>query len=213
MTKKTLFLLIFTTIIFQISTAQVRFGIRGGINDIRENANPLTIIDQIGNEIAEVGLNNTQLGLVGGLVIQAQIGKFLIQPELLLSSSNYEYEVIDLTNPDLEAELADERFRYFDIPLLLGFKFGPLRLQAGPEAHIYINSTSDLVNLDYYRENIDNFTFGWLGNIGLDIWNLMIDVRYEGNLTDLGNSFVIGDQVFQFDERPARWVFSLGFLF
>jgi len=213
MMKKKFLLLLFTIGLLQVTVAQVRFGIRGGINDIREDASPLTIINQIGEEVAEVGLNNTKLGLVGGLILQAQFGIFVVQPELLLSSNTYEYQVVDLSSPNLESELAEERFRYFDIPLLLGFKFGPLRLQAGPEAHIYVSSTSDLIDLDFYRESIDDFTFGWLGNVGLDIWNLMIDLRYEGNLTELGNSFVIGDQEFRFDERPARWVFSVGFLF
>lgn len=214
MIQKFIFLTLLSTMISVTAFAQLRFGIRGGFNDINAKGDPLTVIDQTGKEVLEVALDRTKTGLLGGLVIQAKIGrKFVFQPELLLSSSNYEYQVVDLTDPSIILGEKKESFRYFDIPVLLGWHFGPLRLQAGPSAHIHVNSASDLVDLDFYRENIDNFTFGWLGNIGLDIWSFMLDVRYEGNLTRFGNSFQVGNTVFQFDERPSRWVFSIGYLF
>lgn len=196
-----------------LSQAQVRFGLRAGINDVKNNTNPITLLNQIGEGLLKVGVDRTQIGYSGGLVVQGRIGAFLIQPEFILSSDTYRYDVVPLMDPVTDSDLAQEKYLYLNIPLLLGWKLGPLRLQAGPEAHIFLNSRSDLVDIQYYRENTENFTFGWLGNIGLDIWNIMLDFRYEGNLSRLGSSFQVGDTSFRFDERPARWVFSVGWLF
>ena len=93
--------------------AQIHFGIRGGINDVQEGTDPFTVVSEAGNELLEVGLSSTKLGLIGGIVLQAEIGKFLIQPELLISSQNYEYQVIDLDDPNVVTEVANEKFQYF----------------------------------------------------------------------------------------------------
>jgi len=210
--KKTSLLLL-CCLFFGAAYGQFRFGIRAGIISVQDFGNPLTIIDEVGQDVLEVGLKNAKIGYTGGLVLQFQLGGFLIQPEALYSYNEYEYELDDLTNPARPPGDAVEAYQYLDVPVLLGFKIGPLRLQAGPEAHLYLNSRSELTDLDFYRENIENFTLGWVGNVGLDIWNLMLDVRYGGNLSALGTSFEVAGQEFAFDERPSRWVFSLGILF
>jgi hypothetical protein len=211
--KRIILFLLLIGFLIPRAEAQLRFGIRGGINKVEEDASPFTVINDAGNELLDVGLSHTSIGLIGGLVIRADIGKFIIQPELLISSQNYKYQVIDLNDPNVVTEVANEKYQYFSIPVMLGYKVGPLRLQTGPEAHIFVDNTSDLIDINFYKENIDDFTFGWVANIGLDIWNIMLDFRYEGNFAGFGSSFVVGNTTFQFDERPGRWVYSLGFLF
>lgn len=211
--KRIITLFVLAGFLLPQADAQLRFGVRGGINNVQENTDPFTVISDAGNELLDVGLSSTGIGLIGGLVFRAELGKFIIQPELLLSSHNYEYRVIDLDDPNTFTQVANEKYQYFSIPLLLGYKAGPLRLQLGPEAHIFVNHTSDLVDINFYRENIEDFAFGWVGNIGVDIWNVMLDFRYEGNFAGFGSSFVVGDTTFQFDDRPGRWVYSIGFLF
>lgn len=212
--KKPLFCAAFCILALTLANGQFRLGVRAGIISVQDFGNPLTVLDEVGQEVLEVGLKNAKIGYTGGLVLQFQFGSFLLQPEVLYSYNQYEYNVDDdPLNPMQPPGTAQESYQYLDVPLLLGFKLGPLRLQAGPEGHLYLNSTSDLTDLEFYKENIDDFTLGWTGNIGLDIWNLMLDVRYCGNLTSLGTSFQVGEQEFAFDERPSRWVFSLGILF
>ena len=197
----------------QGALAQFSFGVRAGVISVRDFSNPITVIDDVGKEIYEVGLQNAKLGFTGGLVFQFQFGSFIIQPEALISFNRYEYAVEDLSGNIGTKINAEEKYQYFDVPLLIGFKIGPVRLQAGPEAHVYLNSTSELADLDFYKKSVENFTLGWAGNIGVDIGKIMLDFRFCGNLSALGSSFVIGDQEFKFDERPSRWVLSAGFLF
>ena len=158
-----------------------------------------------------VALKDANYGIHGGIVIRALIKKkFLIQPEVLFNSNSVDYKVTELDN--LTEQIKTEKFQYLDIPILLGVKLGPLRLMAGPEGHIFINNTSELTDFSTYKDKFDDMTISWLGGAGLDIWNLMLDVRYEGGLQRFGDHIRFGNQQFDFADRPSRWTFSVGFL-
>jgi hypothetical protein len=190
--------------------SQVKFGLKVGASTTSLDAESFNVrngVDSIG-----VALADANYGIHGGLIIRAQLGKrFLIQPEILFNSSSAEYRVTELGN--LTEQIKEEKFQYLDIPILLGAKFGPLRLMAGPQGHIFINNSSELTDFDSYGEKFDNLTLSWLGGIGLDLWSLNLDVRYEGGLQRFGDHIRFGNQQFDFADRPSRWTFSLGFLF
>lgn len=192
-----------------ITFGQLRFGLKVGGSTTDINAKEFEVRDGV-DEIG-VALKDAKYGIHGGLVIRGQIGKFLIQPEVLFNSNSVDYEVTNLSN--FTTQIKEEKFQYLDIPVLLGFKFGPLRLMAGPEGHIFINNSSELTDFSSYDDKFKTMTISWLGGVGLDIWSLMLDVRYEGNFEEFGDHIRFGGQEFNFDNRPSRWTFSVGFLF
>lgn len=187
--------------------SQLKLGLKVGGSSTNIDAEDF----MVGNEL-DVSLQDVNFGIHGGLVIRAQLGKFLIQPEVLFNSNSVDYKVDDLSN-NIIGQIKEEKFQYLDIPLLLGYKFGPLRLMAGPEGHIFINNSSELTDFDNYDEKFKSMTLSWLGGIGLDLWSLMLDVRYEGSFNKFGEHIRFGNQQFDFDDRPSRWTFSVGFLF
>ncbi len=191
--------------------SQLKIGLKGGLSTTELNAEDFNVIRAGGLNDLEVAFKEANYGIHGGLVIRAQFNKFLVQPEILFNSSSVEYDVTDLSSQI--TEIKEEKFQYVDIPLLIGFKFGPLRLMGGPEGHIFVDSASDLFDFDDYDQKFDNLTLSWLGGVGLDIWNLMLDVRYEGNFRKFGEHIRFGDQKFDFADTPSRWTFSVGFLF
>jgi hypothetical protein len=50
-------------------------------------------------------------------------------------------------------------------------------------------------------------TIGYQAGVGLDLWNLVIDAKYEGNLS------TFGDELFGFptDQNNNQWIVSVGF--
>jgi hypothetical protein len=48
---------------------------------------------------------------------------------------------------------------------------------------------------------------------GLDIWRLVVDVRFEGNLTRLGDHMYFAGEKVTFSQRPTRWLLSVGYAF
>lgn len=205
----TLFLAIFclTTV-----EAQFKIGLRVGASTTDIDPNNLNIIEN-GTSQLSLALKEARYGIHGGLVLQAKFGKFLIQPEFLFNSSRVDYELTDPQNPDLPAQIKEEKYQHLDIPLLFGAKFGALRLHAGPVGHVYINSSSELTDVEGYEQKFDEFTFGWQGGLGLDLWKLMLDLRYEGNFSKFGDHITFFGDDYKFDQSAARFLFSVGFMF
>jgi opacity protein-like surface antigen len=105
---------------------------------------------------------------------------FYIQPEAYFNSVQGEYVS--------QGSLGDQTIKLnqnkIDIPVLFGFKLGPLRLNAGPVASFNLSSETD--NDDFTNQYKDAI-FAYQAGIGVDISNLTLDLRYEGNFTDQGS--------------------------
>lgn len=211
MSKKNILLVALLTMLTIPAFSQFRIGLKGGLSTTDVNAKDIEVFDQGGIERLKLAFDEAKYGIHGGIVIRAQFNKFLFQPEVLFNSNTVEYSVEDFDNQI--TEVLEEKFQYLDIPVLVGFKFGPLRLMGGPEGRVFINSASDLFKFDDYDQTFDDLQISWLGGAGLDIWNLMIDVRYEGSFNNFGDHIRFGDQKFDFSDEPNRWTFSVGFLF
>lgn len=210
MLRKHAFLLVALSLCFALPAfSQIKFGLKVGGSTTNVDAEDF----KVGNSVDSIGvaLKDANYGIHGGIVIRAKIGNFLLQPEVLFNSNSVDYKVTELDN--LTEQIKTEKFQYLDIPVLLGYKFGPLRLMAGPQGHIFINNSSELTDFDSYSDKFDKMTLSWLGGVGLDIWSLMLDVRYEGGLQRFGDHIRFGNQQFDFADRPSRWTFSVGFLF
>lgn len=193
--------------------AQFKFGIKAGVSTTSIEAGDLNLLDENGVDRLELALKDAKYGVHAGIVLRGEIGKLIIQPEIIFNSNRVDYEVRDLNDPTAPPQLKNEKYQYLDIPFLFGTKLGPLRLMAGPEGHVFINSSSELLDFDNYDQKFDEFTFGFLAGIGLDIWNLMLDFRYEGNFSKFGDHIVFAGDEYAFDNSPSRLLFSIGLTF
>ena len=191
--------------------AQVWLGIRGGITTTDISLDDFNILDQDGVENFSLALNDARYGVQGGLMLQMQWGRFLLQPEVLLHSNSANYQIVDFAKAD--TTIFQEKYQYLDIPLLFGMRFKPLRLHAGPVGHLYLSSVTDLNDFEGYDGAFDKLTLGWQGGIGIDLWRFMIDLRYEGNFTDFGSHFRFFNRDYAFSNAPNRFLFTLGMRF
>lgn len=146
-----------------------------------------------------------------GLQFHIPIGRFFLQPELLLNSTTADYRLENLTRPD--TVLFQEKYRSLEVPLQFGLRAGPLRLQAGPSAQFNLNNVEGISDREGWEESFDNLRLGWHGGFGLDIWKLTFDLRYEGNFSKFGDHFTFMGRDLEFSERPNRWTVSVGYMF
>ena len=211
--KRYLLLLVGLLLCSSFLFGQFRAGLRLGLSSTQIEASDFTIFNKAGVDTLSMALEEANYGIHAGLVFQIRINKLYIQPEVLFNSNSITYNVTDLDDPDLPFVLKEEKYQYLDIPVLIGTKFGPIRLQAGPVGHVYVNSVSELTDFDNYEALFANLTLGYQAGIGLDIWNLSLDVRYEGNFTKLGDHFTFYGEEYSFDQAPARFLFSLAYMF
>lgn len=202
--KKFLLILSLAIVMAYNAQSQIRFGVRAGVISSTMEADK---VESNGYTVESV--NNAKVGFQVGLLSQIQIQKFFLQPELLLSTSAGVLRVSDVSG----SSLRDQRFTKVDIPVLVGGKWGPLRLGVGPVASMIIKSKSELDDIDQFDDKFKSATFGYQAGVGLDLWKLALDVKYEGNLSRLGDGVTIAGQHKSFDSRISQWVFGVGLFF
>ena len=174
--------------------SQVKFGLKAGAST------DFTFTDQTfkGTDF-EVILQNAkdaEWGFQGGVFMRATFSGFYIQPELLLATATNSVSYEDVEGGGAPV-IYNQKFNKLNIPVLLGVKVGPLRLNAGPAASVMISDPKEIIQGATYKRA----TFGYQAGLGFDLFKrLTFDLRYEGNLNQFGEEIEIGDQNFQLDD-------------
>lgn len=208
---KKFFLLALFSFLFFNTYAQFKFGVRGGFSSQNVNADSIKIFRD-NNDTLSLGLADITGGYHFGVFMR--IGKkFYVQPEVLFNSNRAEFTFRDLVNADGRSEILKEKYQYLDIPIMLGWKMGAFRVQGGPVGHLFLDNNSDLFDKEGFKKAFDDLTYGYQAGAGLDIWNVSLDVRYEGNFTKFGEFIEVDGHKFNFDDTPSRWIVSVGVSF
>ncbi|MBI9053029.1 MAG: PorT family protein [Bacteroidales bacterium] len=216
--KRLIILLAFILPLSFASNAQIKFGVKGGLTSTSIKTDDL--IDAAGSDAGFDQLvikgKNSKVGFQAGIFSRITIAKIYIQPELLFTSTSGEVEVTTITGDNSVSEIREQKFRQIDFPIMLGYKAGPLRLQAGPVGTIMLSTDPALDMFDdvNVKEEFNGATWGYQVGIGFDILKkVTIDIKYEGNLSKLADGVKIGDDTLDFDSRNSQFVASLGFFF
>ena len=195
-----------------MASAQVfSFGIKGGLNYSK-----LTF-DDVTNVIATNGQYSLKedesfQGFHIGIMTRLNIFNFYLQPELLFNTSGGKVLIETTTGVQ---DVRNVKFNKIDLPLLLGLKFGPLRVNAGPVASVVLSTDSEIEEIipDLSAQS-KNATIGLQLGAGLDILKrITLDGRYETGLSNVGDQITVGSNNYEFDSRDSKWLISLGFFF
>ncbi|MBN2864349.1 MAG: PorT family protein [Bacteroidales bacterium] len=209
---KKLLVLVFTVLISIPVISQVNFGVKLGVNTSSITmADAKTVTSGSTSYLIEQA-KGASYGVHGGLFVRVNISNFYIQPELLLATGSNEYTVTNVSS-QLDS-LKAQNFNKLDIPVMLGFKFGPLRINAGPSASLMLNSPEDLIKDPDFKTMYSNLSYGYQAGIGVDLLKkLTIDLRYEGSLKKYQNTIetTLGDV--NLDDRPNSFLLSVGIIF
>jgi Outer membrane protein beta-barrel domain len=198
----------------QFNRKLIFIGIRGGANFSKLETQDLTISRPGGSAIDFFKTNSTnRTGYVVGAY--ARIGrKVFIQPEVLLSSKGGTFEI--LKNGSTTPVNVNVKFSQIDIPVLIGFKVGPLRLNAGPMASLNISQGSQLGDAlkAYTTQNvnktIEQATFGFQAGVGLDIRSFNLDLRYESGFSNISQLNLQNNT--QFNSKVSLLQLTAGFV-
>jgi opacity protein-like surface antigen len=162
----------------------------------------------------KLGIKNARYGYYFGLFTQIKMGPVFFQPEVLFNSNRVDYTFKNLKDPKADS-IKTEKYNFVDVPILIGFKLGPIRAKVGPVAHIHINSTSELSDVKGYNEKWKTALWGYQAGIGLNFTErLHLDIRYEGSFDKWGSHINIGTKNYVFQQgKPSRWLVNVGYAF
>ncbi|MCF2493832.1 MULTISPECIES: porin family protein [Dyadobacter] len=194
-----------------------RFGVKAGANLSNINgSNDLTLAS--GNNPFNFKDNdNRSLGFVGGVFFR--FGKsFYIQPEILLSQKGGRFNVYEDGVQDSNGKV-DVRFSNLDVPILFGVRVAKFfRINVGPMASLRLSNNGkigdsfDVITGENSAEFKNRLAYGYQAGVGFDFGRLSLDVRYEGNFTDIVKvEFDNATTASQFGKKSNLFQATLGF--
>jgi opacity protein-like surface antigen len=193
--------------------SQINFGFKAGVSTTSLDMPTIKTITSGTTSFSVNGISTAKYGFQGGLFMRVTLFGFYVQPELLFSTRTDSYNVTNLQTTT--GIIATQNFNKLDIPVMLGFKLGPLRLNAGPTGSLLLNSPKNLISNPDFKNNYSRMTFGYQAGLGFDLLNfLTFDLRYEGSLLKYQNQIqnLVGTK-YNLDDRPNAFLFSVGIMF
>jgi len=164
-------------------------------------------------------MKNASWGFHGGIFTRINIFSLYIQPEVVFASTSFDYTlnnwVLGSTAFEVSSYTKSQKFNRLSVPLLVGMKLGPLRINAGPAANILIETPKALIDAPNFDEIYKGAVWGLQAGVGIDIFQkLTIDVRYAGSLgRQFGDVITIGSQNYRLDHEQRTFLLSVGWMF
>ena len=214
---KKLFAILFVILVSIPAFSQLKFGLKAGVSTTSLSMPSIKTILANNNTYTVDALTAAKYGFHGGAFVRLTLFGFYIQPELLFSTRTNEYTVSNTTTPSsVTSYVAKQSFNRLDLPVMLGLKLGPIRLNAGPTGSLLINSPKALISNPDVKNNYSKMTFGYQAGLGFDLLGrLTFDLRYEGSLKKYQNQIqnLAGTTKVNLDDRPNAFLLSIGLFF
>jgi len=214
---KKLFAIVFVVLISIPAFSQIKFGIKAGVSTTSISMDKAVQITGLAGTYTVQALKNANFGYHGGLFVRLSLFGIYIQPEVLFASTENKYSV---TYPGVvDPKEVLQNLNNLSIPVMVGFKLGPIRLNAGPAATVALNTPKELITGAPDLQDLYNkMSFGYQAGLGFDLFKkLTFDVRYEGSLQKYQNQIekITGTTVnkVSLDNRPNAFLFSVGLMF
>lgn len=205
--KKVSFLTILLLFIsISSSFAQLKFGIRAGVND---NVS----LNKTSNGNAEIEYSSGDIGFHFGLTSQLEVLGFFIQPELLFSTNTNDVKYKEFNGSQFIEEVGKQTFNKLDVPILVGFKASVFKFGLGPVFTTTLNSKSDLFDKNDITYHYNNATLGFLVSAGVEWKKFGAELRYEGSGKKYGEGITVGNKKWNFDDRKGQVIGSLAYYF
>jgi hypothetical protein len=210
MMKKLLVVLLAAFIAIPAFPQFLKLGIKAGVSSNTISMNKVQLSGAVPYTID--ALSNASYGFHGGLFLRLKISALFIQPEVLFSTSQNKYNVTNV-NAGTTTEVL-QQLNNLSIPVMVGLKFGPVRINAGPAGTIAIGSPKALINDPNYKDLYNKMSIGYQAGLGIDILKkLTIDMRYEGSLQKYQNQIQNAGVKIPLDNRPNAFLMSVGLMF
>ena len=149
----------------KISKAQIELGIKLGLNSTDIAAQGISVFTQ-NQKPFNLFLQEANYGVHFGLYSRVKLLGIFIEPAALLNSTGVTYRIDEFDEGGVVSIFKNERYNTLDIPIMMGVKLLIFKLYAGPVAHLHLNVSSDVFDINGYEQRFRNASYGWQAGIG-----------------------------------------------
>ncbi len=146
------------------------------------------------------------LGYQAGIFTRLGAASLYVQPELYLGTKGGEVPIVIQGGNETEVD-GEVKFTTLDLPLLIGTKFGPnklnFRLMAGPVVSLVIDQKTTTSSAYDSLKDYNDQALGLQAGAGVDVGNFTVDLRYEAGLSNISKSE-------KYDQKQNLYHLSLG---
>ncbi len=185
------------------TTAQIGLGLKIGVHSF--DLSPRTIFSDDPNGI---DYRDAQLGFQGGIFSQIKLGRFSLEPRIMLNSTKVKYSLNNSSS--VITEIKEESFTNLDVLALIGFDILFLKAVLGPVAHINLSSPNEVFNVREYGSRLKNAEYGYRSGLSATLGKLSIGIEYEGNLPFKGDNISIAGQRLPIAHNEKRLLLNIG---
>ena len=163
-------------------------------------------------EANQIRSGQSTVGFHIGAFTRVSVLGLYVQPEILFTQAGGQIEIQDEFS-DTFNQVQNITYNKLDVPVLFGFRMGSVfRINAGPAFSLILGQDARTEGTtEEVKNSYEDSTVGYQIGGGLDIGKLVLDVRYEGNLSRLGSTVQLGGRRFDTDYRNNQFSVSLGF--
>jgi hypothetical protein len=154
---------------------------------------------------------DAKLGLHVGAFARVSVLGIYVQPEVLFTSAGGRVTLQEAGQAEV---IKNYTLNKLDVPVMFGNKFANFfRVQVGPVFSMLLSENvreNGSSAVQQVRQDWRNAAVGYQAGIGFDIGKLVLDLKYEGNLSKLGDNISVGGNSFNTDLRNNQFILSLG---
>jgi hypothetical protein len=155
----------------------------------------------VADDVDAIAAGDAEVGFHAGLFTRVSILGFYVQPEVLFTSTSGNIVIDDEDVTSNYEAVQNLTYNKLDVPVMVGIKIGKIiRVNAGPSFSFILSGDfrDDAAGaIDQVKQDYESANVGYQVGIGLDISKLVIDLKYENNLSALGETVTFplpGDQ-------------------
>lgn len=166
-------------------------------------------VDQVTNaNLQTISQSDARLGFHAGLYSRVMVLGFYVQPELLFTSTSSEIAITSASG----TTISQMSFAKLDVPVMVGKRFFRVaRINAGPVFSTLLKADARQGNItEDISSQYKSASVGFQIGVGVDLWKLNADIKYEGSFSALSDNLSIGGQSFAASTRPRQFILSVG---
>ncbi len=149
-----------------------------------------------------------------GVAARADMEHFWFMTELKYSPATTRYSMLptqQYTESRLPAAMYSVRRDMLELPVSAGVKLGIVEIFSGFFLDADLHVKNDLAQMAGFVSSAPAVRAGWHSGIGVNLGNVLFDVRYQQEFSNYGQGYYFNGQELLLHNAPGRLIMTIGY--